>query len=266
MELSDFKEIFFWEWFHRLWGRLIGLMFVVPLIYFWAKGALAPWLKKRALFLLGLGALQGLMGWFMVMSGLTERTDVSHYRLAAHLTLALIVYIALLWTAFDMKYGRPSFDMSRFCLKRHGVISLLLLIVTVIWGAFVAGQNGGLIYNNWPLMGERLIPAEVNSLSALHANPAAAQFFHRWIAIVTGLSLFTFALRIKNNALLIMTFAQIGLGIATLLSQVHIGLAAIHQAGAFLLCGILIYALHAVFLNGCAKDKGMPKRNKRNTE
>lgn len=266
MELSDFKQIFFWEWFHRLWGRLIGLVFAVPLIYFWVKGALAPWLKKRALLLLALGGLQGVMGWFMVMSGLTERTDVSHYRLATHLTLALLVYIVLLWTAFDIKYGRPSFNMSRFCLKRHGVISLALLIITVIWGAFVAGQNGGLIYNDWPLMGGALIPAEVNSLNALHANPAAAQFFHRWIAILSGLSIFTFGLRVKNHALLLMTLLQIGLGIATLHTQVHIGLAATHQAGAFVLCGLLIYALHSVFLNGCAKDKGGSKRNKKNTK
>jgi len=248
MELSDFKRIFFWEWLHRLWGRLIGLVYALPLLWFWVKGQMPEGYKPRLLFILVLGAAQGLMGWYMVMSGLSERIDVSHYRLAAHLSLAVLIYGFLLWTIFDLRNGRARWSMENFCLKLHGLTALFFLSLTIIWGAFVAGTNGGLVYNTWPLMGGELVPVEVKSLSSLHETPAAIQFVHRWIAILAGLFTLTFAWRVKAGALAGMTFIQVGLGISTLLLGVPILLAAAHQAGALVLLGLLLFNLHAVFL------------------
>ena len=250
MELADFKRIFFWEWFHRLWGRLIGLAYAIPLSIFWFRKEIPNGFKPRLLFILFLGALQGLMGWFMVMSGLSERTDVSHYRLAAHLLLALVIFGCVIWTILDIKYKRASWNMKNFCLKRHGFISLIFLFITIMWGAFVAGTNGGLVYNTWPLMGGELIPPEVSSLKSLHAIPASIQFTHRWVAMLAGFFILTFAWRANAGALAGMTFVQILLGIGTLLMGVPIWMAATHQAGAFILFGLLLFSLHKV---NCAK-------------
>ena len=202
----------------------------------------------KYLTILFLGLIQGLMGWYMVMSGLSERIDVSHYRLAAHLCLAVLIYGFLLWTIFDLRNGRARWSMDNFCLKRHGLSALFFLSLTIIWGAFVAGTNGGLVYNTWPLMGGELVPVEVKSLASLHETPAAIQFVHRWIAILAGLFILTFAWRVKAGALAGMTFIQVGLGISTLLLGVPILLAAAHQAGALVLLGLLLFNLHAVFL------------------
>ncbi len=250
MELSDFKQIFFWEWFHRLWGRLIGLVYALPLAWLWFRGSLPQGFKPRLLFILLLGAAQGAMGWFMVMSGLSERTDVSHYRLAAHLVLAVIIFGCLIWTILDIKYQRASWSMKNFCIKRHGFVSLFLLFLTIIWGAFVAGTNGGLVYNTWPLMGGELMPPEVESLKSIYEIPASIQFTHRWIAILAGFFILTFAWRANAGALAGMTFIQILLGMGTLLMGVPILLAATHQAGAFILFGLLLVSLHKV---NCAK-------------
>ncbi|MGB1077026.1 MAG: COX15/CtaA family protein [Bdellovibrionales bacterium] len=247
MELSDFKRIFFWEWFHRLWGRLIGLVFALPLVYFWVRGHIPQGYKGRLLFLLFLGGMQGVMGWYMVRSGLSELTSVSHYRLAAHLFLAVIVFACLVWTIFDLKHSRVQWSWDNFCLKRHGLISLGFLYVTIIWGAFVAGLDGGMIYNTWPMMGDGLIPDEAAIKGAFHENPAGAQFFHRWIAMATGFVILTYAMRVKSKGLAIMLFVQIGLGILTLISQVAIPLAALHQASAFILVAVLLQQIHKSF-------------------
>ncbi len=247
MELSDFKRIFFWEWFHRVWGRLIGLVFVLPLIYFWIKKQVPEGYKGRLLFLLFLGAMQGVMGWYMVRSGLSELPSVSHYRLAAHLFLAVIVFACLTWTILDLKTTRVKWSWDNFCLKRHGLISLILLYITIIWGAFVAGLDGGMIYNSWPLMGDKFFPDELSGDNAMLNNPAGVQFFHRWIAIITGFSIITYAMRVNSMGLASMVFLQIGLGIATLLSQVFIPLAALHQAAAFILLLLLLKSIHQTF-------------------
>lgn len=246
MELTDFKKIFFWEWLHRLWGRLIGLVYAAPFLWFWVKDKLPQGYKSRFLFILLLGAAQGLMGWFMVMSGLSERTDVSHYRLAAHLILAVFIFGCLIWTMMDIKYTRVHWSMKNFCIKRHGFVSLILLFFTILWGAFVAGTNGGLVYNTWPLMGGGLVPPEVTGLSSLHDIPASIQFFHRWIAILAALAILTFSWRIKDGPLAGMTFIQVLLGMGTLLMSVPIWMAALHQAGAFILFGLLLMAFHRV--------------------
>lgn len=250
MELSDFKRIFFWEWFHRLWGRLIGLVYALPLFYFLMRKQIPSGYKKRLFFLLFLGAMQGVMGWYMVRSGLSDLTSVSHYRLAAHLFLAVIVFACLMWTVFDLKYGRAIWRWDNFCIKRHGVISFAFLSITIIWGAFVAGMDGGLVYNTWPMMGDGIIPNDTIGQGAFYNDPVWAQFFHRWVAIATGFVVLTYAIRVKSHALGHMLFLQIALGVATLLSQVMIPLAAFHQAGAFILVALLLKEQHKTFLKG----------------
>ena len=242
MELSEFKTIFFWEWFHRLWGRLIGLVYALPLLYFWVRDQIPQGYKLKLLIGLFLGGAQGLIGWYMVKSGLVDRPSVSHFRLAAHLSLAFIIYGYLLWIAFDLRADKKQ-NVS-FCLKRHGWSALFLLSVTIIWGAFVAGLDAGLVYNTWPKMGSYWIPPELTSLISLIQDPVSVQFFHRCIAIVAFLTVVAYAWRIKSPALGFVVLIQVGLGISTLLTQVWIPLAALHQAGAFILVGLLIHSLN----------------------
>jgi cytochrome c oxidase assembly protein subunit 15 len=244
MELADFQKIFFWEWLHRLWGRVIGLVFALPLAWFWIRKKIPQGFGPKLLGVLALGGLQGVMGWYMVMSGLVDRPDVSHFRLAAHLMLALAIYCTVLWLAFDLKDQNDAAQGGSFCQKRHGWISFALLGVTIVWGAFTAGLDGGMLYNSWPKMDAHWVPPEVTGWHAMIHEPGAVQFFHRWVAIAAGVSILSFAWRMKNFALAGMVFVQIGLGIATVLSQVSIHVAATHQAGAMILLGLMIVQLH----------------------
>lgn len=241
MTLSEFKNIFFWEWFHRLWGRLIGVVYALPLLYFWVRKQIPQRYKTKLLIGLVLGGSQAVMGWYMVASGLVDRPSVSHFRLAAHLSLAFIIFAYLLWLAFELRGTRTC--QTSFCLKRHGWIALGFISVTIIWGAFVAGLDAGLVYNSWPKMSTHWIPPELTNLSQIISDHASVQFFHRWIAIITLFFTFTFAWRIKNYVLGIMVFAQVTLGIFTLLSLVAIPLATLHQAGAFILVALMIKQL-----------------------
>ena len=241
MELDQFKTIFFWEWFHRLWGRLIGIVYVLPLLYFWIKKQIPNGYHGKLLFGLFLGGLQGLMGWYMVKSGLIDRPSVSHFRLAAHLSLAFLIFSYLLWLAFDLK--NQSIEKTSSNLRCHGWLSYILVFITLIWGAFVAGLDAGLVYNSWPKMGSHWIPPELLSFMHIVTEPASVQFIHRWIAVATGILILSFAYRVKSFPLAGMILLQIGLGITTLLSQVSTPLAAAHQAGAFILGGVLIHAL-----------------------
>ncbi len=243
MGLEEFKHIFFWEWLHRLWGRMIGLVFALPLAWFWIKKQIPQGYKGKFLGVLALGASQGVLGWYMVMSGLADRPEVSHFRLAAHLALALIIFCVLLWLAFDFT---PQKDGGTFCQKRHGWIAFVLLCVTVLWGAFTAGLDGGMLYNTWPMMDSHWVPPEVTGIFSVLHDPGAAQFFHRWIAIAAFVAVFTFAARMKNFPLMAMIFVQVGLGIATVMSQVVIPVAALHQAGAMTVLGLMIWQLHAL--------------------
>lgn len=169
---------------------------------------------------------------------------VSHFRLAAHLSLAVLIFSYLLWIAFSLKNTKPI--QSSFCLKHHGWITLLFVSITIIWGAFVAGLDAGLVYNTWPMMGEQWIPTELNSFIAILIDPVSVQFTHRWIAIITGLLVLGFAYRIKSFALFGIVLVQIALGVITLLSQVSIPLAALHQAGAPILVARIIYNLQRI--------------------
>lgn len=242
MALSDFKNIFFWEWLHRLWGRVIGLVFALPLVWFWVRGAIPHGYKAKFLGVLALGGLQGFMGWYMVMSGLVDMPAVSHYRLAAHLGLALVLYAVLLWLALDFT-GAAKGPAGSFCEKRHGWIAFALLSVTILWGAFTAGLDGGMLYNTWPKMDAHWVPPEVTGLWAILHDPGAVQFVHRWLAIAAMVALLSFAARMKDHGIAAMSVLQVALGIATVLSVVMIPLAALHQAGAMVLLGLMIRRL-----------------------
>ncbi len=247
MNLTEFKNIFFWEWLHRLWGRLIGAAYAIPLFYFWIKKLIPQGYKLKLFIGLILGGLQGLMGWYMVKSGLIDRPSVSHFRLAAHLVLAFIIFAYLLWLAFSLKNKVQ--ETSSFCLRRHAWITMAFITITIIWGAYVAGLDAGLVYNNWPMMGPYWIPPELQSFISILIDPVSVQFTHRWLAMITSIIVLGFAYRIRSLTLTGMVVLQIGLGIVTLLSQVAIPLAAMHQAGAFILVGLMISQLQKLYRN-----------------
>lgn len=250
MDLSAFKEIFFWEWFHRLWGRLIGVVYAVPLFVFLMKGMIPSHMKKPLIGLLFLGGLQGVIGYVMVLSGLVDRPSVSHYRLALHLMTAWFIFVGLVWCYYRMS---PTLKMVEtcFCQRRHGWVAFMFIFITMVWGAFVAGMDAGMIYNEWPSMGQgRLIPSDMWFMTPawmnIFENAASVQFIHRWLAFVTLVFVASFAFRMKNFALGGMVFFQFALGIMTLISQVEISYAALHQAGAFILTAIMIKQLYTM--------------------
>lgn len=244
MGIDDFKQIFFWEWFHRVIGRLIGVVYALPFFYFLIRGHIPYGYKFKLFGLLLLGGAQGFMGWYMVQSGLVDRPSVSHYRLAAHLSLAFLILCLLVLYGVSLKgYKRiPS-----RALNTHGWVALCFLILTIFWGAYVAGLDAGLIYNEFPKMGENLMPPEMWHLTPawinLFENIPSVQFVHRWLAMATALvilSLSGHALYKGKatgifHALAGLVILQVTLGILTLLSGVQISLAAAHQGGAAIL-------------------------------
>jgi heme a synthase len=259
MSLAEYKSIYWWEFVHRLWGRLIGIAFAVPLAIFLLRRrigrALAPWLG----LLFVLGALQGALGWYMVASGLSERTDVSQYRLAAHFGLAVALYGAVFWTGLTLVRPAPAEAHEGARLRPWLMTALGLIGLTMIAGAFVAGLNAGFLYNSFPWMGEGLVPPDYNHAGAgfwenAFENPAAAQLHHRVLAVASLALVLALwwrgrALQLPQAArralagLALMALAQLGLGIATLLLVVPIPLAALHQAGALVLLSLVLWAL-----------------------
>ena len=268
MTLAEFKTIFWWEWIHRLWGRLIGLVFLLPFLWFLWKRRLPAWLKPHGWALFALGALQGAMGWYMVASGFAERTDVSQYRLVAHLGLALAVYGYCIWLICRLRWPRPPAP-ARSRLASATLALLLLLVVTLASGGLVAGLNAGLIYNSYPLMdGEwlplgywQLVPAHLN----LFENVTAVQFNHRLLTLATALlALLLWAAsrrlpagraRRAYNLLALSVLLQFGLGIWTILAAVPVWLGAVHQAGAIL---VLTATLAALYLVRHERDRPQP--------
>jgi cytochrome c oxidase assembly protein subunit 15 len=261
MSLEEFRTIFWWEYVHRLWGRLIGVVFVLPLAWFWLRGRIERPLRRRLLLALALGGAQGLLGWFMVASGFAERTDVSQYRLTAHLALALLIYGYLFWLALGVLWPRPerSRDGAALPLRRALWALLALVGVTIASGGFVAGLNAGLTYNTFPLMDGDLIPRGYADLSPwianLFENIAAVQFNHRLLAIATVILAFVLwgwslsrdlapAAQMGFAALALLTLIQLALGITTLLLVVPIPLAAVHQAGAVLVLTATLWTLY----------------------
>ena len=256
MALADFKLIFWYEYAHRLLARVLGLVFALPLLVFWLRGMIPQRLRWPLLGILFLGAAQGYMGWFMVKSGLVDIPRVSHYRLAAHLSLALLIYASMFWLALRTLW--PQRAAARSLGKMSGVL-LGLLAVTIVFGAFVAGMRAGLMYNTFPLMGGHLIPPGIDAFQPLWLNalenPVAVQFIHRCLALTTfavvaGLWLswrraeLAPAQRRALNALAAMTLVQVCLGIATLLYHVPVALGTLHQGGAVLLLSAVLAMRH----------------------
>lgn len=249
MNLSEFKGIFFWEYVHRLLGRVIGLAFAVPLAWFWVRRAIPAGYKPRLLALLMLGALQGTIGWWMVSSGLVGRTEVAHERLAVHLVTALTIMAGCLWTALDLRRG-PAQAADR--PRRWVVPFALLLLVQIIWGAFVAGMRAGHVSDTWPLMFGQLVPAGLVTTAAdLIDSPLTVHFLHRTLAIVVALAALHVAAKLwrsgaARHALALggAVVAQFGLGIATVISGVAIPLGVAHQACGALLVAASVWAAH----------------------
>jgi cytochrome c oxidase assembly protein subunit 15 len=261
MSLADFQTIYFWEWLHRLWGRLIGIVFLLPFLYFLARRQIPRSLAPKLAGLFVLGALQGALGWWMVASGLEDRIEVSQYRLAAHLATAIVIYLAILWVALDLIRPRERIGLS--CMKHGASAALLLGFVTLIAGAFVAGLRAGLIDNTFPLMDGHWIPPAWDNLSPWwrnpFENPEAAQFDHRLLAALTwaaSLALFLASFKFKSrlprpamgsvHALFGFATLQAGLGIAALLLTVPLGLALAHQLGATLVLTATLVARHVL--------------------
>jgi cytochrome c oxidase assembly protein subunit 15 len=250
MTLAEFKAIFWWEFMHRLWGRLIGVVFALPLAWFWLTGRIRGRTAWQLGGMLALGALQGAIGWWMVASGLAERVTVSPYRLAVHLIMALVIYAWALWAALDLLRGR-----ARPRDAGPGALAFIALVfVTIAAGAFVAGNRAGLIYNTFPLMDGRFVPdpyvdATLGGLRSLFEGFAAVQFNHRVLAMTTFVAAFALWFRHRVAAVAavpLVAALQLALGIATLLLVVPIPLAAAHQAGAVALLTAALVAAHAV--------------------
>jgi cytochrome c oxidase assembly protein subunit 15 len=258
--LSGFKQIFWLEWTHRLWGRLIGLAFVAPLIWFWATGRIERRLRPRLTVLFILGGLQGAVGWFMVASGFEPAaTAVSPYRLVIHLALALILYAAILWTGLTVLRPAPPRPPAARLLYWLAWFCCACVALTVLTGGFVAGTHAGLDYNTFPLMDGRLVPRGYAALEPLVRNLtdniAAVQFDHRLLATLTVIAAIAtlvvgfaagspLATRYALLAVTGAALAQYLLGIATLLLVVPVALAVLHQTVAALLLTAAIVLLH----------------------
>lgn len=263
MSLSEFKQIYFWEYLHRLLGRVLGLVFAIPLAIFWMRKWLSALLKKRFLILMGLGALQGAMGWFMVKSGLVDDPYVSHYRLAAHLTLALVLIGFCLWYALDIRAGETGNTdlMLPRNLYNWSLIIGILFFIQVIWGAFTAGLHAGYIYNTFPLMNGKLLPPDMWSLQPailnLFDNLGFVQWIHRLNGTLLLLAVLYFWLKSRKfaipknmqfNALLLFgaIALQYVLGILTLINLVPLWLGVTHQAVAFIFGIIWLKEFHFI--------------------
>jgi cytochrome c oxidase assembly protein subunit 15 len=262
MSIEAFKFIYWWEWSHRFLGRVVGVAFALPFAVFWIMGRLRPGLAPKLLGVLALGGLQGAIGWFMVKSGLVDRVDVSHYRLALHLGLALLIFALLLWLAFGLSAwpaaARLSQDLASRARTLAGVV-VALVFVQILLGALVAGLKAGLAYNTWPLMDGALVPDGIGALTPwylnIFENATTVQLEHRLGAyVVTGLVLWqAWNLRrhaggqpISTSALALaaVVLVQVMLGIATLLAAVTLPLALAHQAGAAAVLGLSVRHLH----------------------
>ena len=259
ISLDDFKFIFWIEYIHRIWGRLIFLIFLIPLIIFLKKKYIPKKFKKHFLIILLLIILQGLFGWYMVKSGLNDIPDVNHYRLSIHLTMAFIIYGYLLFLTFsiyDLKKNKKKLTTKNKNFHLFNLFLICLILITIFSGGMVAGLDAGLVYNTFPLMGDVFIPLDIWELKPkfinFFENPVTVQFEHRILGIITfTLILFIWLYaRIKNlplsvkrkvNILLLVVLIQVSLGIATLMSYVETTTALIHQSGALILYTVSIW-------------------------
>lgn len=260
--LSEFKSIFFWEYLHRLIGRMIGMVFIIPFIIFLVRKSMSRKLIFQSLTLFGLGALQGFLGWFMVKSGLVDRPSVSHYRLAIHLSAAFLTFCYILWVILSIQ--QP--NRQSLASNRTAIITRLLVVVIslqIIFGAFVAGLKAGLIFPTWPKMGTDWIPDIViqniqsQGFTSLFSQIVSVQFVHRTFAYVVVLlvGILWFASRKESlntlqqksiGFLILMVVVQFALGVFTLLYLVPVSLGVLHQFGALLLLAGSVVLMHTL--------------------
>lgn len=266
MSLTEFKAIYWWEWGHRLLGRVIGFVFLIPMIWFWARGQVGSALKPKLVGLFVLGGLQGGLGWYMVSSGLVDRVDVSQYRLAAHLGLAVLIYAWIVWLALapGERSGAASAGPGVSSLPIFAGLLAVLIYFQIILGAFVAGIDAGMGYNTWPLMSGEFIPSGLMLMTPWYVNPfenaLTVQFNHRMVAYAVAVLciLHVAALHRRGSnvvrssglVLLLAVAGQIGLGIWTLLAQVPIDLGVAHQAGAIVLLTVVLWHVRRLMSEG----------------
>jgi cytochrome c oxidase assembly protein subunit 15 len=261
MDLAGFKSIFWLEFIHRVWGRTIGIIFFVPFMFFLLRKKLDKKLIPKLITMFILGGLQGLLGWFMVKSGLSDRPDVSQYRLTAHLTFAFFLYGWILWTALGLCFPkRHDFKQTSIHAYKGFLTALtLLLVIAIMSGGFVAGTDAGFIYNTFPLMGETLLPKDLFAFDPwvknFFENVVTIQFTHRVLTTLILFSVLGFWFKTLNqdlpertrmalHCLLAAVILQVTLGISTLLLVVPVALAASHQAGALLLLTAVLWTRH----------------------
>jgi heme a synthase len=263
--ISAFKSIFWWEYIHRFIGRFIGIVFFIGFIYFLIRKKLNPALIKRCIALMLLGALQGVIGWWMVKSGLSKNPAVSHYRLAVHLMNAFLVFGVTFWFALELIYAettivKQSLGFSVF--KKIVYLFFGVLIIQIIYGAFVAGLKAGLVFPTWPKMGEQWIAPEVNAFETffdnfIDKNKAGIQFIHRYIAYAVVAMVVWVYLKAKKinmqgpikhgvHLLLMATGLQFLLGVLTLIYHVPVVLGVLHQTGAFIMYSIGVFLLFQI--------------------
>lgn len=253
MSLSEFQQIFWWEWAHRFLARGVGFLVALPLAFFWLTGRLERRLKPRMIGILALGGLQGAVGWWMVASGLVDRVDVSQYRLATHLTLACIIFAAVMYVARGLAiYSEP--PANRATQRLAGWL-VLLVFIQIYLGALVAGLDAGLSYNTWPLMDGAVVPSDLFTIQPIwhnfFENPKTVQFIHRCFAYFVFAVAIWHAISTVRHApgttharravfLVLLVALQAAIGITTLLMQVPIGLGLLHQFVAIIILGFAV--------------------------
>ena len=260
--LEEFKSIYWWEFIHRMLGRIIGVVFLIPFFYFLVKKKFEKSLLKKMFILLALGAFQGVLGWFMVKSGLQKEPQVSHYRLAAHLISAFTVFGFTFWYALDLLYPKALMESEiSKKVKRLAKITFGFIVLQIIYGAFVAGLKAGLFYNTFPRMGTSFLPDTLLTFEPfwknLLENPSGVQFIHRYLAyIVVILVVFLWETvrkmdltpmqRKTSNIMLSVVCIQFLLGVITLLFAVPVTMGVLHQTGAFVLFAAALLFIHSL--------------------
>ncbi len=268
MSLSEFKFIYWWEWGHRFLGRMIGFAFLIPFLYFWVRGYLTRPMIPKLVIMFVLGGLQGALGWYMVMSGLVERTDVSQYRLAAHLSAAVLIFGYIFWVALRMGQDETGRTAVSSGLKVSAIGLTVAVFIQIALGAFVAGLDAGQGYNTWPLMDGAIVPSGLGVMSPwylnLFENALTVQFNHRVAAYIVLIWAFVHAglaiarsepgpIAVSAGLLGVATLVQVVIGIATLLAHVPLSLALLHQGVAVVLFAVLLWHL-TLLVPGPAPD------------
>ncbi|WP_026317142.1 COX15/CtaA family protein [Ahrensia kielensis] len=254
MSMDEFKFIFWWEWAHRFLARSLGLVFALPMAFFWVTGRLDNRIKKPLVGLLALGGLQGFIGWWMVSSGLSERVDVSHYRLATHLCMAALILALIMWVARGIAPHRNDLKPTANSSFVAGVLAILIFL-QIYLGALVAGMDAGLVFNEWPMMGNGFFPSVMWEASLgwhnLVENPAIVQFVHRTGAYVVLAAVLLHTIICwrwaagsthtwRATMLLVLVIGQAIVGIATLLTEVQLDWALVHQGLAFIVLAFAV--------------------------